>query len=540
MNHPHTKIIKLIVISFAFTLAYSCSKDSDLLTDSVISDAKEENLVVQNYLVNDTYLTRPGEAIVLDVLSNDVFINPDKVKIIETSAPVNGEVIIIENKTILYIPNSAVVNEESLTDEETVAQESEETSEENTNTEEEATVEEESVVEEEPVVEEAVEEAQSTEEVTDDFTYTVEVENEDETVTEQVASVTVTETEQAETGPASNLEEVNYWKNQFDSYWNTNSSQISQWAASRNKNQEYYFFGYYIDGLISIWRATGDNSYLDRAIGLIDQTMNDAVDVGGGYRGWPANDGQQYGLWDSYYWRHVATLTRVLYQSPNLRNSNGSYQSAYERLLNFSERNIWERYESQGQANFYRVNTHMASHWARIGMELYIITGKSKYKEVFDNISFGTMPGRPSNLRNQLRQNSSVPSAYTWSAEWTGGATQDVDHAGAIVGFWVVAHDNGMYWNWNDMQALMSTLEHVVWKESDGEYFSEYVDGSGTGLFGRLNGWLRLGRYSQRIQNRIRDQYATSRNLSFYGPHALGIAGLNARILSDGKAVYPE
>ncbi len=40
-------------------------------------------------------------------------------------------------------------------------------------------------------------------------------------------------------------------------------------------------------------------------------------------------------------------------------------------------------------SNIYRVNTHMASHWARIGMELYIITGKQKYKDVFDNISFG-------------------------------------------------------------------------------------------------------------------------------------------------------
>ncbi len=93
-----------------------------------------------------------------------------------------------------------------------------------------------------------------------------------------------------------------------------------------------------------MWQATGDNSYLDTVIDLIDETINDAVPVGNGYLGWPSAAGEQVPLWDSFYWRFVATLTRIMHQSPNLRQ-NQNYQAAYERFLNFSEKNIWERYE---------------------------------------------------------------------------------------------------------------------------------------------------------------------------------------------------
>ena len=223
--------------------------------------------------------------------------------------------------------------------------------------------------------------------------------------------------------------DVTYWKEKFDGGWSTYSAEIDEFSKSANKNQEYYYFAYYIDGIISMWQANGDNTYLDTAIRLIDETINDAVPMGN-YLGWPSAAGEAVPLWDSFYWRFVATLTRIMHQSPNLR-SNGTYQAAYERFLAFSEKNMWERYEGEAW-HFYRVNTHMASHWARIGMELYIITGKAKYKEVFDNISFGTLVGYPSNLRNQLNQNSSVPSAYVWSSSWGGSNTQDTSHAGAL------------------------------------------------------------------------------------------------------------
>ncbi len=163
MVHPPKNSI-LLVSAIASILAISCSKDSDLLADYVVADdviSKEIRL----YVMDDTFSTIPNSTIVLDVLANDTFTDPDKVKIIETSTPANGIVQINEDKTLTYI---AGPTETEATPEETVAEET----------------------------------------VTDTFTYTTEtVTEENEVVTEQ-ATVTITINE-----------EVTYWKNKFDEGW---------------------------------------------------------------------------------------------------------------------------------------------------------------------------------------------------------------------------------------------------------------------------------------------------------------------------------
>lgn len=342
--------------------------------------------------------------------------------------------------------------------------------------------------------------------------------------------------------------EVQYWKDKFDEEWTNSGNHLDSLDAhtrskNKNLNADYYYLAYYIDALSSVWQATGDNKYLDEALVLINNTLNDAVDVGGGYKGWPSADGKEYALWDSYYWRHVITIVRIMHESPNLRNSK-DYQAQYEKLLAFSEKNIWDRYVSYGVHNLYRSRTHMASHWARIGLELYTITGDPKYKNVFDNISFGEMHDFPSNLKEQLAAHPNNPNAIIWPSIW--GATlpsgiQDTSHAGAIVSFMVLAHDQNMYWTKDIIDGLTVTLDEVIWKDSFGSNFTVNVDGSGGyEIPWRLHEWLTLGRYSQKIQDKIKNNYNSYDNLKSYGSQALGIAALNAKILEDGKGVYPE
>lgn len=367
--------------------------------------------------------------------------------------------------------------------------------------------------------------------------------------------------------------DVKYWKDRFDSFMNTksgfstyadkskpyngnftNKTAIDYMVNQKNANQEYYFLAYYIDAYLSIWQATGEDKYLNRLLEIVEKTMDLAVPMKGratGYLGWPmspnyfqadqvgstvGNEG--VGLWDSYYWRFVASLVRIMHKSPKLRARN-NYQARYKRLLDFSEKHIWERYEKIGVGNFYRINTHMSSHWARIGMELYIVTGKSKYKTVFDNISFGKMVGWPSNMRNQITKTSN--GAYTWSANWTSRtATQDTSHGGAVVSYMTTAYDNKMYWNKSDIDALLTTSLKVIWPDKNGSV-RKYVNGSGGNDYnGRFHEWLHLGKYSQTMQNKIKDYYQTTGNLNYYGLEPLGIAALNAKILSDGKPAYPE
>ena len=184
----------------------------------------------------------------------------------------------------------------------------------------------------------------------------------------------------------------------------------------------------------------------------------------------------------------------------------------------------------------------MASHWARLGMELYIVTGKNKYKEVFDNVSFGKMPGYKSNLRAQLFPNPKDSEAYAFDKTWgvnKGSDMQDISHAGAIVHCWVLAEENGMYWTRADMDALLKSID-IFWVESDPSRIKNNVDGSGGYTNpGRLHEWFYLGRYDEKLQRRLKEQY-NGKHLNFFGSQVLGIGALNARILADGAPIYPE
>ncbi|MEO9891001.1 Ig-like domain-containing protein [Aurantibacter sp.] len=83
----------------------SCNKDSDILTDYVVSNI-ESDYALSNLLVSDNYLlTNNNEPIILDVLNNDLINSIDEVKIIETTQPENGIVTINENNTLTYTPN---------------------------------------------------------------------------------------------------------------------------------------------------------------------------------------------------------------------------------------------------------------------------------------------------------------------------------------------------------------------------------------------------------------------------------------------------
>ncbi len=466
-------VIKVIVLFFAIYFQTSCSKDSDLLADYVITDSQsslEQIKVIA--LINEPVIIYPVE-----VSSNYV--------ITSVSNPSLGTAVVNADDTITYTPDTNAVG-------------------------------------------------------TDTFNYTTGSSNTNTT-----------------TSASGNVEvsilnsNVLSWKAKFDKQFSeTDGRKLMQESKSGNKFQEYYYMAYYFDGLLSIWQATGDNKYLDTMLSVITNTIADAapVDFNASFLGWKADASYDFdypkngvALWESYYWKVVTTLLRIMHQSPQLR-ATGTYQSKYANLLAFTEKNIWDKWQVKGEGNVYRENTHMASHWARMGMELYIITGKQKYKDVFDNISFGKMPGVPSNLRAQLNTNPKVTGAVVWASGWGGNNVQDTSHANDIVSFWITAYENGMYWTRNDIDGLLSTLDKVIYSSSDGPNVKLNVDGSGGyDAPGRLRDWIKLGRYDRKLQNRLISQYlSNSSNASRYPIHNFGNLALNEKILADGKPVFPE
>ena len=102
--------LKVLLLCIVTIFQFSCSKDSDLLTDYVLSDTLDAK-GIGNIVVDDTYHVSLTGSIVLDVLENDTFENEAEVVITETSTPTNGTVAINNDETLTYTPNAEIVEQ---------------------------------------------------------------------------------------------------------------------------------------------------------------------------------------------------------------------------------------------------------------------------------------------------------------------------------------------------------------------------------------------------------------------------------------------
>ncbi len=108
MKIASPKVIRLIVPVITFFLLFACSKDTDLLADYVVSDVQNAEFFT-GLVQDDVFFSSKGSSIILDVLANDGFPDPDKVKIVKVSQPSNGSVIINEDKTLTYTPGGELI-----------------------------------------------------------------------------------------------------------------------------------------------------------------------------------------------------------------------------------------------------------------------------------------------------------------------------------------------------------------------------------------------------------------------------------------------
>lgn len=340
-----------------------------------------------------------------------------------------------------------------------------------------------------------------------------------------------------------------YWNGSLNNSYNNYSSVLAR-VSGDGANQEHYYAAWGFAGALSAWRATGDNTYLNQMITIVETLIGTAsyVPIGNGstYLGWAAtrhgDNPKGYPLWESYFWRYVATMLRIMYQSPTLRSTNNgalagtTYQDNYNTILAFIEQHEWNKWRTDGIGNFYRSNSHMASHWARIGMELHIITGLAKYKEVFDDISFdGMVNYSGANLRENVY---SIGSAYSWYSSWNNTYVQDTDHGNDVVDFWVEAVQNGYYWTEADLVGLTNGYKNLIWKSNSPITFSTYVNGSGTAGNKHLPGFMHLARTDTELYNRgIQYFYPTppgNNQCNWIGTLLL------AKAYQEGTVVYPE
>lgn len=345
------------------------------------------------------------------------------------------------------------------------------------------------------------------------------------------------------------LRSVDEWKRLADEMVKNEHEQVYLPMSQSRNSWQYYNLAYAVDGNIAVFRATGDISYLDRALLYVENCMASAKpskhlknsQFKDDYLAWPAYDhpedksikGGEYPLFESYLWRYVTVLLRAMREVPNVWD-DVSYRKRWTSILTFTERHIFDKWYERGTDNLYRSRTHMAAHWAFIALNLSSLTNdrerRKRCEEVVQSINTG-LPNYKSSLRKQLQPHAKVKGAVFWSDEWGvfDPPGQDVAHGNNVVAYLVEAYEAGTEFKKADIESLTTLLLEVIWtKDGDKYRFAEYVDGSGMGTGWFSDGFMKLGRYSQAVQRRL-EKHDVGRTIQFFGNGMLNARYLTAK-----------
>lgn len=340
--------------------------------------------------------------------------------------------------------------------------------------------------------------------------------------------------------PLGRLETVAWWDRRFDRYWR--SEQDGEIALSRSPDSwDHYSLSYSVDSLTVAYQATGNRAYLDDALRLVENVVASArpsrslpgSDFKDGFRGWASaqESGDEVPLYESYFWRYATSLLAVIHETPRLAD-DAAIQSRYRALLAFAERHVAQKWLERGaRDSIFRSRTHMAAHWALIGLNLAELTADGERRSQYRGIASAIDRGMPNNggasLREQLQPNPRDGAAYYWSDVWGTASRpgQDVSHGSGVISYMVAAQQRGGEWTATDITRFVRLLDAVVWPRAG--LVTEYVDGSGVSNGWLADGWVKLGRFDPDLQRRL--ERHTVQNGQFLANGAMNAAVLRCR-----------
>jgi hypothetical protein len=333
--------------------------------------------------------------------------------------------------------------------------------------------------------------------------------------------------------PGGPIEPAAHWERLYLSRWDRQDAARNEQLSRSADSWAQYELAYGVDELTALYRATGNPEYASRALRYAENVVATArvshampsSQYRDAYRGWLSeradSRGREVPLPESYLWRYVTALLRVIRQSP-LYAGQG-FRGPYERLLTFAHTDVFDKWASRGaETNIYRSRTHMAAHWAQITANLAAIDPdpgqRARYRAVVTRIDTA--------LRGQLRANPAAPAAYFWDDEWGGDERpgQDVAHGNGVLAYLADAHETGRFWTATDLGRMCLLLADVVIPDGGGS--AAFVDGTGRGTGWLADGFVKLGRYDPAVQWRL------ARHRVVNGQYLANLA-LNAKLLSE-------
>lgn len=162
----------------------------------------------------------------------------------------------------------------------------------------------------------------------------------------------------------------------------------------------------------------------------------------------------------------------------------------------------------------------MSSHWARIAINLFLITRIGRYKKIVENFVEKTQ----THFEFKEVKNENV---LIWQTSWDkrSGLYQDTAHGNAVVSLIIELYERNMAFNDKVINCLVNTFNILIFKSNNN--FASRFDGTGNGSGWFTDGLIKLGRYDKNLQLRI-EEHKRGRSTQFYAHGAL-----NAKKLSN-------
>lgn len=338
---------------------------------------------------------------------------------------------------------------------------------------------------------------------------------------------------------------VDDWEALFLKSWQKEFSRCKPLSVTAD-SWPGYSLGNCLNANVSMLLATGKVIYLDRALLYINNRIASAKPSSSfpysqykdDFLTWVnhshhelGDDGREYALFESCLWRYVAHLLRLMRETNSIYKVS-SYRKQYDKILEFTEKHIFQKWYTRGTIHIYRTRTHMASHWAYIALELSRITddqnSEKLYKEIYEKISSQGFGVNDYSLKNQFVIKGSTPRVYFWNSVWGSydNPGQDVSHGNHVVSFIVEAHALQTEWITEELTLLKGTFNTKIWPQNTTH--AGYVDGTGEDVGWYSDGFVKLGRFDKDLQLRLEQHKASKTN---WDTQFLGNCALNAKIL---------
>lgn len=361
---------------------------------------------------------------------------------------------------------------------------------------------------------------------------------------------------------------VSWWESRFPflSAQSQAGQALSDLDGSDGSHAMYRAAYNFFDGLVAMWRASNNTQYLDEALDFVEAcmaraTVNPTTQYNDGYLGWRAFTlNEEHSLREAFLWRYVTVMLREMWERPALLASS-NYQIRYDNILAFTETHIYDKWRVRGGGGlteFYRNRTHMASHWAHIGMNLEMIGTTSTIRTACADIhakiaETGMSAYGGANLKSQLvywtstpggATGTPIPTALHWTNEWGQTPTSlgwptDTNHGAAEVGYICEAFDYGQHFTQTEIDGILElTNQHILpTSGSQPPTWISFDPGFTPPGYGTLPPWgnlftegfVKLGRYNETLQNKL-ETYTDTQPHGYGGLQGNG--ALSAAILA--------